>query len=517
MNPKRIYTEEEGQRLLRQGVKEFAYAVKSTLGPAGRTVLVEDDKIIGGFGATKDGYTVAKSIRFADPVMDKAALMLNQAAAKTAAEAGDATTTSIVLSEAILDAYDKYAPESGLSPIEISRGIQSVCAEIIKQLDNNSIPAVGDMLLHVATISANNDPVIGKIISDVFEQTDVVLVERSPTGEMYSEVVEGLKLDVGFSRPAFINNPSKMECILENPYIFVCDSEINSFNSMADVLKDIFEKNESILFITKASEKAMAMVMSNVVKFGMNACVVHPVSYGIDRKEKMSDLAHVIGARHFSDDTGDDLQLIKKSDFGRASRVIVSRDRTIIQINDESKVRVSERVSELKIAEKTIGDDKAIQGRIEAISGSCGIIYVGAATEIEAGELRDRIDDAVCAVRAAKEEGILPGGGVGLVESFTETDVKTASDVSYKIMCDVVFSPIEQMIKNSGVKFSQNVHLSNKDGVGFNIKTGEFCNMVEAGVIDPTKAVKSALKNAVSVATTIINTAAVVTTIRDHE
>jgi len=520
MIPKKVYSEEEGQRKLREGIKLFCGPVKSTLGPSGKTVLVENENVLYGYRSTKDGVTVCKSMRFVDPVHDLVALMFREAAQKTADTAGDGTTTSILLTEAIVDAFDKYAPESGLTTVEITRGIQKISDLIVGELDKMSIPVTSEMIEQVATISTNNDPELGKLIADVFNKVDIVTVESSTTGETYTKIIDGVKIDKGYTSRYFINDPKKNECVLDNPYILLLDKEVKNIQSIAHIFQEVMKNNGSILVVGNFSVEATNSINYNVTQKGLKAAIVTPPAFGSLRGEKLEDLAYILSAKNYSDDTGDNLQMINMEGLGRAKRVVISSTETLIEPMDDAKERIEKRSKELKALKEESAPINIpdIESRIESACGTFGVIYVGAPTAVETEELRDRIDDAVCAVRAAKEEGVLPGGGVALFNAFTSVDESDDSihDLCYEIMADVSSGPIDQMVENASLDIPvvSNI-LALPVGNGYNFKTNEFCNMVEAGVIDPAKVVKNALKNAVSVATTVLNTKHVITNLRE--
>ena len=557
MIPKQLYLDNEGQKKLREGIKMFSAAVKSTLGPAGRTVLMESESTVGGYTATKDGVTVANNLRFEDSVHDMAAIMMRQAAQKTATLAGDGTTTSVVLTEAILDAYDKYCHEveptfvpwdafstykqeasvrpiqntpirliPGVSPIEITRGIHALSEEIISMLDDMAVPVTGDMLKHVATISANNDPELGELIAEVFSKVDIVRVEDSKNSETHTDVVSGLKIDKGYVSRQFITDRKTQECVLKNARVLLYDKEITNLASLQHILTELVNTNQPFVIVGTLSDHALSTMVYNVAKHGVQASVVTPPDFGYRQQEKMEDLAKVLGATFFSDSMGDDLQLVKMEDLGYADKIVITEGMTIITPRDEveTAVKHGELLGELKAMRDLEESDiarKEIESRLEAISGGYGVIYVGADTDLELKEKKDRVEDAVCAVRAAKEEGVLPGGGVALMAAYSRTENTSNVDtVVYKIMADVVESPLRQMLYNSGFEhidgILEDIPLLPVDH-GYNIKTGTFRDMFEAGVIDPAKVTKSALRNAVSVATTILNTSCIVTNIRSTE
>jgi chaperonin GroEL len=518
MIPKQIFEHEEAQKKLREGIAAFAAPVKATLGPAGRTVIVEDGRFVGGFKATKDGVSVAESLRFMDPVHDIVAVMMKQAARKTADAAGDGTTTSVVLAEAIINAYD--ALKSELPVVEVIRGIQKLCDAMIESLTQMAIPATPEMISQIATISTNNDPFLGALISEIFNKVDSVTVEGSKDGTTYSEVVKGLKIDKGYVSRYFITDHKKQECVLDDPYILFCDKEIKDIMALAQILKPIVENGQSLLIVGRLSDNSLSTINMNVSNKALKAAVVTPPAFGQLSGKKMEDLAFITGGKFFSDDTGDNLQSITMAGLGRAKRVTITANSTIIEPTDDAVERISERMSDLKSLKEVAQsfEIEDIDSRIESACGEFGIIHVGAPTEIETVELRDRVDDAVCAIRAAKEEGVLPGGGTALIDAFMLNVVGPQHlDEAREIMLSAVQAPVAQMLLNDGADIEYAHGIIDQVGVGngFNVKTREFCDMKEAGIIDPAKVVKSALKNAVSVATTILHTSFVVTNVRD--
>jgi len=522
MIPKQLHLGKDGQAKLREGVKMFSSAVKSTLGPAGKTVLMESNNTKGGIKATKDGVSIAQELRFIDPIHDMAAVMMLQAAQKTATLAGDGTTTSVVETEAILDGYDKYITNE--HPVEITRQLHRLSEDMITELEKMSIPVTGDMLKHVATISTNNDPELGSVIADVFSEVDIVTVEDSKTGSTYTEVVSGLKIDKGYTSRHFITDPRKAEAVLHNVRILFYDREIHNLWSMEGLLKDVVASGDSFLIVGTLSDDALSALNYNVLNNRMKWAAVAPPDFGYRSAEKMEDLAEVLGGRFFSDSAGDDLQLVKFEDLGFADKVVISESLCIIEPakDDATRARledVTTRLKDMLKAEDKELSKKELESRIEAASGGYGVIYVGAETAVELKEKRDRIDDAVCAIRAAKEEGVLPGGGIALMESFSAVNHDVYPEVVLDIMAFMVNQPLRQMIENSGIGNADEIVEKVQglpDGAGYNVKSGEFCqSMVESGIIDPAKVTKSALRSAISVATTILNTECIITNIRE--
>jgi len=427
---KEIHFGDDGQKKLKSGIKKIAGAVKSTLGARGRTVLIESENHVGGITVTKDGVTVAKSINLYDPTENLAVMMMRQAADKTATVAGDGTTTSIVLAEAIIDAADKYlTPEHNVT--EVIRGISALSKKVVDKLDKMSKKVNGKRLYDVATISANNDQEIGKMIGDAFSEVPLVTVE-------------------------------------------------NSMNS--------------------------------------KACNIIPPSFGYRQKDLLKDLAVALGGTYFSEDTGDDLSIIGLSDLGKAAKVIVKKDVTVFMHHADFKEDIDKHIADLKaMVDQTDNkeDKDFIRERIANISGGIGVIYVGAQSDIEQKEKRDRIDDAVYAVMAAIEDGILPGGGIALSECAAM--IYDEFDVSAMIMHDALLAPFDQILINAGKKPTEIAMGIFDKGNGYDVKGERFGDMIKMGIIDPTKVTKNALLNAVSVATTIMSTNAIITNIRADE
>jgi chaperonin GroEL len=542
MNPKKVYIGDEGKDRLREGIKLFSAAVKSTLGPSGKYVLVEDSQIIGGFSTTKDGITVAKAIRFEDPVMDMAANMMRQASERTSKNVGDGTTTSVVLTEAILDAFDRlYDPSCGLSIVDVTRGLEKIKNDILAELDKAALKVTSkEMLKHVATISTNNDPELGELVAEVMHGVDNAIVEMHGLATTKVETIRGLTLGRGWTSPYFANDSRRRECILDNPYVLICDREIPHVNAISEMLAAHFlyvpkvqevpqghpkyvepREGKPILIIAPVASEALEALAYNASKKMLKVCVVAPPSFGEDSKDRMRDLAQVLGGTYFSKDVGDDFQMVTFESLGRARKVTVTDENTIIEPLVEQEEEIESLVSYLTGLKEDADETelKRIEGRIQAVCGAYGVITVGAATPIELKEKKDRIDDAVCAVRAAKKEGVLPGGGVALIDSFGLIGAGNQG-IDYRIMSKSLEAPLRQMLLNAGKADAEAIMCSIHElphGHGMNIKTGETGDMIEMGIIDPLSAVKNAIENAVSVASTILNTECVVSHIRQTE
>ncbi len=513
---KSLLFDQEGRRKLSKGIDKIAKAVGSTLGPSGQTVLIESPQHTHGITVTKDGVTVAKAITLGDPVENLAVRMMKEAADRTATLAGDGTTTSIVLTEAIVSAgLERISNES---KTEVLRRLVSHTRGIVSNLRKASKAVTKGKLRDVATISANNDSDIGNIISKVYKDVGrdgIVTVDRSKTSDTYYETTHGLKVDRGWRSPLFINDHKRDECIYEDAFVMVCDAEITSVLQIENVLKPIIAEGKKLLIIAECSNNVLNTIAANVMKNGVKVCIIAPPNFGYRQHELMQDIALSVGATYFSEKTGDDLSLMTFNDLGRAEKVIVGRDDTIIIKDPATNAEaVAERVEQLRVAhsEADRKDDRDfILSRIASLTGGIGVIYAGGNTDLEQKELYDRIDDAVCAVRSALEEGILPGGGTALLrESFALDGVDTASE----ILRDALRAPFVKIMENAGLErdlVKQIGILESEDyAVGVNAKTNEMGDMYKMGVIDPVKVTRSALENAVSVAVTILSTNAIV-------
>ena len=516
-SPKDLHFGKDGQTKLISGITKLSNAVSSTLGPMGNTVLIESPQHTHGITVTKDGVTVAKSIQLLDPVENLAVQIMREAADRTAAEAGDGTTTAIVITQGIVRAgLEKIKPQDNKT--EILRDIVKASERVIKRLSKQAQPVSDKKLLDVATISSNNDPMVGAIIADTYKavgEHGIVTVEKSQTSDTTFETTHGIKIDRGYSSHLFVNNQKKDECILEDVHILVCDGEINNILSIERVLKPIIAENKKLLIVAPCSQNVINTLAANVMKNNLKLCTIIPPNFGYKQHELMNDIALSVGATYFSEKTGDDLSLINFTDLGKAKKVIVGADQTII-LKDENHVDQSEidkRVDELWEAHKGASkkvDKEFIASRIASLTGGVGVIRVGGTTDLEQKELIDRVDDAVCAVRSALVEGILPGGGVALYQIGIE--MMKSQKIANAILGEAIIQPLEQIFCNAGLPYG-------KDDVtiGTNVKTGETGDMIKMGIIDPMKVTKTALQNAVAVANTILSTNAIVTMARTYE
>jgi chaperonin GroEL len=510
---KEISFGKEGRDKLIKGVDAVANAVGSTLGARGRTVLIESEQHVGGITVTKDGVTVAKSINLLDPAENLAVMIMREASEKTANSAGDGTTTSMVLAQAIIhEAMAQIEPSDNLT--QVLRDIQEASTEVLEKLDQMSVEITDDKLNSVATISANGDTDTGSIIADAYSKvglTGVVTVEPSKDALTYSEIISGMKIDRGFTSKYFVTDHKKQECVLDDPYILVTDQPISHINDIFPILEFILEGNKSLLIIGELEENALNTLNANKIKAKLKVCTIMPPQFGYKKHQLMADIAMATGAKYFSEQTGDNLAMVSIDDLGRAKKIISGRFNTLIR---EPGGLVDERTAELQEqlnVETSAIEKDFLKERIANLGGGVAVIYVGAQSDIEQKEKKDRVDDAVCAVRAALEEGILPGGGVALKDvaiGMEKTNKKGES-----ILMLALISPMMKIIDNAG-GWSGEMKDYRKNGIGVNVVNMTICNMMDMGIIDPTKVTKEAVRNAVSVATTLLSTDTVITNIR---
>lgn len=523
-NPKDIHLGDEGRRKLISGISKMASAVKSTLGPMGNTVLIESTNHTHGKTITKDGVTVARSLQVEDPVENIAMGVMREAADRTATEAGDGTTTSIVIAEALITRGYEYI-QNDVVRSEMLRYLDDALSDALLLIDGFKRRMTKKMLVDVATISANNDRKVGRLIADVYHEVGrngVVTVEMSKTHETYYEATSGAKLDVGYASPAFVNDQRKDECVLENAKVFLYDGTVSSLLQMESFLKTVVNNKEPLLIVADCNQSLINTLAANVIKNGLRFCVVPTPSFGYRRNEIMSDLAVTVGAKLFGEHTGDDISLAKYEDLGVASRVVVGKDSCVVIPKDVDKAAIKERVSELRqkmSSTKSKKDRDFILRRIATLDGGIGVIYAGGSTDIEQKELFDRIDDAVCAVRAAVDDGVVPGGGQclydvsQLIYIYTDTDNDDAVR-AYELLSEAMRAPKEQILRNANISIEYMNH-TKEPGSGYNLLTGEFGDLMSMGIVDPAKVTKQAITNAVSVAKTILSTDTILTFVRE--
>ena len=527
-SPKDLVFDTEGRDKLINGITTIAKAVKSTLGPRGKTVLIESPEHTHGITVTKDGVTVAKSIYLIDPVENLAVKMMKEAADRTATSAGDGTTTAIVLTEAIVKQGQEILNDKH-NITEVIRHMNSVTDKLVTSLEKRAKKVSGKTLKNVASISANNDSELGGIIASTYEKVGkdgIVTIEDSQTAETYTSVTNGIKIDRGYTSNMFINNHKKDECIMDDVLVLVTDQEINNILSIEKVLMPVIQQQKKLLIIGTCSQNVINTLAANVVQKGLRLCNIIPPQFGYRRNELMGDIALAVGAKYFSESTGDDLSLISVEDLGRADKIIVGRDNTVIVRSEVASDEIKERVSQLwdsyNLSDRK-GDKDFIKQRIASLTGGIGVIYVGGNSDLEQKERKDRVDDAVCAVRSALEEGILPGGGLALFsESYTiianadDTidDISANEYAAMHIIARAIQAPLLQIMTNAGLDGYNVMEVSSGKDEGYDVKNEVYGDMFKMGVIDPLKVTKNALKNAVSVATTILSTNAIITMTR---
>ena len=522
--PKDLSFDDDARLKLIQGITSISKAVKSTLGPLGKTVLIESADHLKGITITKDGVTVAQSVFLDDPIENLAIQMMKDAANRTANTAGDGTTTAIVLTEAIVKAGQGYIKKE-TNTTEVIRFINKATQIVVDNLKDISKTVNKARLLDVACISANNDKEIGTIIADAYNKVGIngiVTVENSMTADTYAEVTNGIKIARGYTSNMFINNQKKDECVLEDVKILVCDAEISSILQIEAILKPVIQNQDKLLIIAPCSGNVINTLAANVVRNGLKFCNIIPPNFGYKSTELMSDIAFAVGAKFFSEKTGDDLSLIRMEDLGYAEKIVSNNDSTIIFKTDNKPEETKKRIDELKVQQKntTIKHERDfINERIASLAGAIGCIFVGGNSDVEQKEKYDRVDDSVCAVRSALEEGILCGGGLALFRESTKLLKKSDmgnddnENIAKLILATALQAPINQILTNAGIEVPLIIdHIYDKKyNEGYDVKNEKFGDMYKMGVIDPLKVTKNALLNAVSVATTILSTNAIIT------
>ena len=515
---KELHFNEKAKGKLTKGINKIADAVSSTLGASGRTVVLEDD--FGNPHVTKDGVTVANSIMLNDPVENLGVSMIKQAAQQTANMAGDGTTTSIVLTQAIIDCYYKLKGDTH-SFRDIKQGINKYKDHIIKLLEDKAIDVDDKKLNDVSIISANNDKELGTLIADAFRQAGengIVAMEQSATSETYIDTVEGTKLNSTYKSHHFFTNKEKEITELEKPLIFISASDIPNVRKIQDILEYAIKSNRSILLVAPLESQPLTALAMNMVKGNIKVNVIDPPSFGLKRKDILDDLALLVGAKVFDESLGDSLDAITPDMLGEADKAISDKEGTVLVIKEKSEEAL-ERIEYLKTAlekEDHFVLTKHLNDRLALLCGGVSIIYVGADTDVELKEKQDRVDDAIHAVKAARKEGILPGGGVALAyaaASDWKMELNQGELAGVEILKDALVSPFTKILSNAGLDPKD--HSLSKWGEGVDVTSGTKKEMIEAGIIDPLLVTKSALNNAISVATTILSTDCVVSNVRE--
>ena len=504
-----------------KGIETISKAVGSTLGARGKTVLIESSANVPGITVTKDGVTVANSILLEDATENLAVIMMKEAANKTAKLAGDGTSSSVVLTQAIInEAMNKM--DDGMNSTEVYRGIKSCSEYIIELLKKKSKAVNSKMLRYVSTVSCNGDVVLGKMISDVYKSVGklgTVIIEDSLNDETYSEVINGMRIERGWGSKYFVNNISSQECVLDNPYILVSDKEIDNVDNIKQILIPISAEGKSLLIIGELSDRAMSTLNVNAVNKSIKVCQIIPPDFGYKRGELLQDIATAMGAKYFSSSTGDNWELLKMEDLGEAEKVIVGIDNTVLIT--KKGIDISDRIAMLKqhVSESRSAKETAfLKQRISNLNGSIGVIHVGGNSELEQKEKKDRIDDSVCATSCALEEGILAGGGIALLDiSKTLGWGKTENErIACHILKDAIQYPFKQILTNGGVNPTDVIPKLTETDMGYDISNMKVGNMFDMGIIDPAKVTVKALENAVSVAINILSTNCIITNVRSN-
>ena len=535
---KQIVHGEESRQAILRGVNVLADAVKVTLGPKGRNVVIE--KKFGSPTITKDGVTVAKEIELKDALENMGAQMVREVASKTSDVAGDGTTTATVLAQSIFREGVKTVA-AGANPMALKRGIEkavtAVCGTVDAEgnrnkgaLDNLSKPVTGDMIAQVGTISANNDETIGKIIAEAMKKVGkdgVITVEESKTMETQLEVVEGMQFDRGYLSPYFVTDPERMESVLENPFILIYEKKISSMKDLLPLLEQIAKSGTPLLIIAEDVEgEALATLVVNKLRGTLNVAAVKAPGFGDRRKAMLQDIAILTGGKAITEDLGIKLENVQMADLGRAKKVTIDKDNTTIVEGKGSSKEIEGRVKEIRSQiEKTTSDydREKLQERLAKLVGGVAVIKVGAATETEMKEKKARVEDAMHATRAAVEEGIVPGGGVALVRCTKAIeDLKLQGDeaIGAQIVRRALEEPLRQIVQNSGEEGAVvvgKIRESKDANFGLNAQTGQFEDLVKAGVIDPTKVTRTALQNAGSIAGLMLTTEALVSELPEEK
>src|ERR1700723_2634968 len=520
-----VYSENSRQAILR-GVNQLADAVKVTLGPKGRNVVLE--KKFGGPTITKDGVTVAKEVELKDPLENMGAQLVREVASKTSDMAGDGTTTATILAQCIYREGVKSVA-AGANPMALKRGIEQAVALVVEEVKKHSKSISGDMIAQVGTISANGDPTIGNTIAEAMKKVGkdgVITVEESKTMSTELSTVEGMQFDRGYLSPYFISDPERMECVLEDPYILIHEKKISNMKDLLPVLEQIARSGKPLLVIAEEVEgEALATLVVNKLRGTLNACAVKAPGFGDRRKAMLDDIATLTGGKSIMEETGIKLEGVRLEDLGRAKRVTVDKDNTTIVDGNGTQKAIEGRIKQLRaqIEETTSDYDREkLQERLAKLAGGVAVIKVGAATETEMKEKKARVEDALHATRAAVEEGIVPGGGVALLRaSMALKDLKLEGDEQFgvTIVRRACEEPVRQIVLNSGTEGAivvEKIRESTDANFGFNATTDQYEDLVKAGVIDPTKVTRTALQNAASIASLMLTTEAMISEIPDR-
>ncbi len=520
---KTIIFDIEAREKLKRGVDKLANAVRVTLGPKGRNVAI--GRAFGAPHLTKDGVTVAREIELSDPIENMGAQMVKQVASKTADEAGDGTSTSCILAQAIVEAGLRNVA-AGANPMDLKRGIDKAVAVVVEHLKKIATPvtAEDDRIRQIATVSANNDTEVGDLIAEAMKTTGkdgIITVEEAKGTETSIKIVEGMQFDRGYLSPYFATNVEKMIVELENPFILLCDMKISNLNSLLPVLEPIAASQIPLLIIAEDIDgEALNTLVYNRVKGGLKIAAVKAPGYGDRRKAIMEDIAVLTGGTVIAEEKGMTLESVTQDMLGKCDRIEVSQNNTIIINGYGEKPLIQERISQIKTQiETTVGDyDKEkLQERVARLAGGVAVVSVGAQTEVEMREKKDRVDDALAATRAAVEEGIVAGGGVALIrciEAVNKHCQDTTGDerTGVTIVCKALEAPLRQILDNGGLETSLIVSkvMGLSGSMGYNAREEQYEDLLESGVIDPTKVTRIAIENAASIASMLLTTECVI-------
>jgi chaperonin GroEL len=525
---KQIHFDTDARDSLKKGIDTLANAVKVTLGPKGRNVIIE--KKFGSPSITKDGVSVAKEIELKNPIENMGAQLVKEVASKTADQAGDGTTTATVLAQSIYTIGAKNVA-AGANPMDLKRGIEKAVTQVVNALKGQSkIISDSNEITQVASISANNDREIGQMIADAMEKVGkegVITVEEARGTETEVKTVEGMQFDRGYLSPYFVTNTEKMEAEMENPYILISEKKVSSMKELLPVLEQVAQTSRPLMIIAEDVDgEALATLVVNKIRGSLKVCAVKAPGFGDRRKAMLEDIAVLTGGTVIAEERGFKLENADISMLGQAEKIIVDKDNTTVVNGSGDADGIKSRVSQIKAQIETTTSDydkEKLQERLAKLSGGVAIIYIGAATEVEMKEKKDRVDDALHATRAAVEEGIVAGGGVALIRAQSSLDdlkgLNSDEDTGIAIIRNAIEAPLRTIVANSGGEGSvviQEVKLG-KGAYGYNAREDKYEDLIKAGIIDPTKVTRLALENAASIAGLLLTTEAVISEIPEEK
>jgi chaperonin GroEL len=511
MNNKQLKFSYSAREALKAGLNTLADAVKVTLGPSGRNVLLQKGN---GAHITKDGVSVAKEIQLENPFMNMGVQLVKEVSQKTADEAGDGTTTATVLAQSI--AEKGFEAVDSVNPIELKRGMDKAVKVVVSELEKQSVK-VGDKVEQIATISANGDENIGKLIADAFDKVGkdgVITVEESKGMETSMEIVDGMQFDKGFLSTHFATNQEKMLAEIENPYILLYDGRISNMNDILKLLEGVAQSSKPLVIIADDVEgEVLGTLVVNKLRGALNVCAVKAPAFGDRKKEMMRDIATVTGGTFVQPEIGQKLEDVTMDMLGVAEKIVVSKDNTTIINGAGSADEIAERVQAIKtqIEESTSDYEKEkMQERLAKLAGGVAVLYIGAGSEVELKEKKDRVDDALQATKAAIEEGVVEGGGIALIRTLkavSELELSYNEQEGVEVIKSALMAPITQILNNAGVATDDIINkIMESDDIGYNARTGHYENLMESGVIDPKKVTRCAIQNAASVVGMILTT-----------